>query len=89
MRQGSLSYFKSNTHDNPRCVIPMRALTACVTAGNSSLIYRVGSRELHVNMADSSDACEWAHAVRDCQKLECARLQRQSCVHNRTWSRML
>jgi hypothetical protein len=83
LRQGSLSYFKSNRHDKPRCVIPMRALNACVTAGNSSLIYRVGSRELRVNMADISDACEWAHAVRDCQKLECARLQQQSCAEAR------
>lgn len=80
LRQGSLSYFKSNKHQQPRCVIPMRALTACVTTGNSSLVYRVGSRELHVNMADTSDASEWAHAVRDCQKLECARLQQQSCA---------
>ena len=81
LRQGSLSYFKSNSHHKPRCVIPMRALNACVTTGNSSLIYRVGSRELHVNMADTSDACEWAHAVRECQKIECSRLQLQSCVH--------
>ena len=80
LRQGSLSYFKSNRHDKPLCVIPMRALNACVTTGNSSLIYRVGSRELHVNMADTSDACEWAHAVRECQKIECSRLQQQSCV---------
>ncbi len=83
LRQGSLSYFKSNRHDKPRCVIPMRAVNACVTSGNSSLVYRIGSRELRVDMADTSDACEWAHAVRDCQKLECVRLQQQSYVYQR------
>lgn len=67
----------------------MRALNACVTTGNGSLIYRVGSRELHVNMADSSDACEWAHAVRDCQKRECERLQQQSCVHLQLYMRLI
>jgi hypothetical protein len=56
----------------------MRAINSCVTTGNSSLIYRVGSKELRVQMADTSDACEWAHAVRECQKVECAKLQQQS-----------